>query len=730
MDTIRATTNTFEQYKSRSFGEGPDKNTQSGQQIAVKGFSEKRWVKPESPVTKETTSVPDCVMPSGSHQMPNQPVLEGKVAHGEAVDEVQGKVSDTFTPREAAEQCRNTIEHLISVLGYKKILTGNSLSDRRNKVIGIFIDFILYQEGLVNDRCFTVENSLDKYVVGKTISQARVEEIKSFLNAMFTERAEQEERKDNNQLRYNLPLMLTDYLNKKENVLDDVTPRIVRCFLIDYKFTYQKLIANVFPFVKNLLAGSCLFSELGVIFNFTVKFRQEMIDSIASVDKGIRSIVDKNFLTSSLRMNNNNMRECFNREVMDVIFFERCDAILNTLFYGCPVPTDSPSESLKRMKLEASAGTSDSLMTPSSLGSVDVNFQKSCGGEPPEPLNLKFGEELEYNTDEKKARDYTKRDEPCAVIFKYRAREKGMTHFGVGDYGLTEDFTVKPGYDAGWFEINCTPYHSDDQHAEICLKKVIEVVDSMCADELITDSSGHKHVDVLSATLGDTGVILAMDVEIQKNPFLLRAFGNSKLITEKNEAIWYKTFADYNPDVKPFAVKRLNFLIDQYNKKMRESDSDMVSRKGGTDAEKIDRLEQFAHFYSQFIHMTTIQHAFGSVSNDFMEKYMAMSLLHITGASKVAQLSTLEFRFFRCPKTVQEIKLINQFLQAWFHYIHQCIKDEIPLEPVPEDIKASKDYTAEEVQVKTIDYLRKLGLNPDNYRCFWGEVCDTPSAEV
>ena len=101
-----------------------------------------------------------------------------------------------------------------------------------------------------------------------------------------------------------------------------------------------------------------------------------------------------------------------------------------------------------------------------------------------------------------------------------------------------------------------------------------------------------------------------------------------------------------------------------------------------------------------------------------------MSLLHITGASSVSELSTLEFRFFRCPKTLQEIKLINQFLQVWFQYIHQCRKDKVPLELVPEDIQSCKDYTAEQVQTKTKDYLEKLGLNPEEYRCFWGEVQD------
>ncbi|WP_257254110.1 hypothetical protein, partial [Endozoicomonas sp. SESOKO3] len=57
-----------------------------------------------------------------------------------------------------------------------------------------------------------------------------------------------------------------------------------------------------------------------------------------------------------------------------------------------------------------------------------------------------------------------------------------------------------------------------------------------------------------------------------------------------------------------------------------------------------------------------------------------------------------------------------------------CRKDKIPLQPVPENIQSCKDYTAEEVQAKTMEYLRTLGLNPEDYRCFWGEVRDISSA--
>ncbi|WP_257255038.1 hypothetical protein, partial [Endozoicomonas sp. SESOKO3] len=345
---------------------------------------------------------------------------------------------------------------------------------------------------------------------------------------------------------------------------------------------------------------------------------------------------------------------------MDVIFSGRCDRIVKTMFDDSFFGTDNEAKASNRP-------------------------------------NLKLGEELEYDVKNELSRT---RGRLCD-IFSSQLPEKGMTCRAITDsrgvhYGFDDRFTVVSFYDSSaWFEINCTPYHSDDQLAELSFEKVIEVTDSMRKKGLIDYSSGHKHVDVLSATQGDTGVLLVMESEIQRNPFLLRAFGNNDRILQKNEARWYKTFADYNPDAKPFAVKRLNTIIDRYNKKIEENHTEKPSHKESTDSEKKERLEEFAHFYSQLVHMTSIQKGLGYIDIDIMEKYMAMSLLHITGANRVNKLSTLEFRFFRCPKTVQEIKLINQFLHAWFQYIHQCRKDKIPLQPVPENIQSCKEYTAE-----------------------------------
>ncbi|WOG28132.1 hypothetical protein [Endozoicomonas sp. 8E] len=684
MNINTAKTDSYGFHKS-SPAEKNDDGFDSEQKV-FKSFSRNLQFDDESFAPVNKISRLGSIAPGCSHQIVNQTIPERKVSHWVTTDSAEvmnvARVSEKFTAEEVAQHFRNTIENLIHTLRYNVIEKERCRGDQRDELIGIFIDFILYQEGLVHDRCFTVESSPDKYVAGKTISLGRVEEIESFLTTIFTEGAAAESKRDLRGLCYSLVDMLVDYLNKKKNLSDDVTPYIGYS---NHKFTYQQLMKDIFPFFETLFASRGLFSELGIIFDFAVKFRQTIIDSGDDDYRG------RNLLTIALRENKSDLREFFNRDVMDVIFLRRCDGIVDTLFDHCSLPNDN---------------------------GVDLANRP----------NLKFGEELEYDLKD----DCSLRYGDHLNIFLSRLSEKKFTDQRTDGerrerYGFNSTFTVIPFYDSRrWFEINCTPYHSDDQLAELSFEKVIEVTDSMRNEGFIDYSSGHKHVDAMSATQGDTGVLLAMESEIQRNPFLLRAFGNNDRIVQQDEAKWYKTFADYNPDTKPFAVKRLNRIIDRYNKRIEENHTEKTSHKASTDSEKKDRLDQFAHFYSQLVHMTTIQMGLGPIGNYCMEKYMAMSLLHITGAEKVKKLSTLEFRFFRCPKTVQEIKLINQFLQAWFGYLHQCRKDKIPLQPVPEDIKSCKDYTAVEVQLKTIDYLRKLGLNPKDYRCFWGEVRDLP----
>ena len=383
MDINRVPTGTYGSLESSLSVQNVGKGIKS-EQTAVKVFSVKRRIKDESPAPKREPRLDclDCLVPSCISQMDNQNIPERKVSHcvttnnisiqsrntfasperpysGSSVidpgsqygtllapsiisenraattgyevvvDVARGGVSKTFTAEEAAETLRKTTESLITSLSYFNISRDGYGLDQRDEMTGIFIDFILYQEGLVNDRCFTVESSPDKYVAGKTLSQAQVEEIQAFLSDIFTERSEKCSKDGYSPiLRYSLDNMLVDYLNKKENVPDDLIPTL--SIRDQTKLTNEHLLENIFPFFGILLAGRGMFSELVIIFNFAVKFRQELIDSYAECPLN-------NLLTVGLRTNKSDMREYFNGHVLDVIFLRRCDGIINTLFDDYPL---------------------------------------------------------------------------------------------------------------------------------------------------------------------------------------------------------------------------------------------------------------------------------------------------------------------------------------------------------------------------------------------------------
>ena len=175
-------------------------------------------------------------------------------------------------------------------------------------------------------------------------------------------------------------------------------------------------------------------------------------------------------------------------------------------------------------------------------------------------------------------------------------------------------------------------------------------------------------------------------------------------IVKNDESQWNKLFSDYS-DMKGLAIERINWMIATYNEKMAGFNYEEVNGHWLTDSEKLDKLKQFSKIYSHFVQMAPLQQMRGVVGDEVVAKYMAISLLHIPGTDVIDPYSTIEFRFFRCPENMRELKLINQFIQAWFEYIHDRRTRNEPIQHVPDDVKASKDYTAEEVIHHTVSIL-------------------------
>lgn len=579
-------------------------------------------------------------------------------------------------PAEARESLQNLVKECIKEHKFSTIyryLGHGSISV--NEFTNILINFVLFHESVVADMPIS-EGQSYQYVPDKSISPKRFKELQLCLKRMFSEQAAKATSLFG--LQYSLSAMMVDYL------LQQKYPHI--CSADQYSeqaySDYLWILSQIFPLSESILSKRVCFSQYSLLFDFVVRFRQSFLKSHYQLDTDIVPILRKNI---------DGIRDEFNDFLSCNFFPQLSSQIIDGMFCDAPSPV--------------------------------AGHKKTT--EP--PTELMFGEELEYVI---LPRIWANNHESTVNEFKRRFQEIGAKPFKVNNsremYGFNESFKVRPFHDScQWLELNCDPYKLPNFEAMYCLNKAIQTFDSMIEDKLIGYSSGHKHVDAMSATQGDSAILLAIDREIQANPYLLRAFGNNEKIMCDHENRWYCTFKDYNPGTDEIARQRLNFLIGEYNKKILAG-CPIQTCQNLTDDEKKSRLENFAGFYSQFVHVTTIQHGLGHVTDNSMEKYRAMSLLHITGADEVQKLGTLEFRFFRCPKSTHEIQLINQFMQAWFEFLHQQRREHCPLEPIPADIRSCIDYHPDEVQEKTINYLRKLNLNPEDYSCFWGDVVPVP----
>ena len=587
-----------------------------------------------------------------------------------------------LSPQEAAKHFLNTINNLAKkhnlsierVIDYEKTKDRGDLYFRDNPITTkqnvkeIFVDFILFMEGMLKDQQFNFSDDADKYHSKKTITNKRVNEIDKLISQIFTQ---QEISLSKNQFldnpHYYLRELLSDYLLK--NYTGSTDSR--------FKFIGRQS----FDFFEKILFGNGFFSEFDHFMKFIDSHKQELIEAYRKLRHGDYKC--RNLITSILR-SNEKLRMDFNQSVMGPEFNKHWFETLNDMF----------------------------VEKPDSVGQVTALDHY---------VNPKFGEELEYDFNSDKYGGM------CNSVWEFEDHMKKLGANKVSSSsGLTFDghFHVFPFIDSyKWFEINCTPYHDGEAGAENCLEKVFELVNKMISLGYINQSSGHKHVDVLSATRGNPAVLLELQREIESNPYLTRAFGNNDKIVKDDESEWYKLFSDYS-DMKELAIDRINSMITSYNEKSAKSNHEELNSYWLTDSEKLDKLKQFSEIYSSYVQMSPLQQMYGNVGDVFTNKFMAIGLLHIPGTEAVDPYSTIEFRFFRCPENMDELKLINQFLKAWFEYIHKRRINGEQIPCVPEDVKASKDYTAKEVRDHTVQYLQKLGLNPEDYHSFLNKVSE------
>ncbi|WP_448216216.1 hypothetical protein [Endozoicomonas sp. 2B-B] len=609
-------------------------------------------------------------------QQESSKVKQGK--RKRAASDLKLNVPD-LTPQEAAEHLLNTINKLTEEhdLSIERVNDDGKSIDSvtiKHNVKEIFVDFILYTEGLLKNQKFTFKTDTNKYRAELRISVKDIERINSIVSVMFAQRESELSLNNKRHKHYYLGALLVDYL-----YIDH---------LHQDKFKNKDLQSaghDAFRFFEQILFGDGCFLEFVDLMKFIDLHKHEITNTLKNLmffDENIRS---RNLISDILRKNIT-LRKSFNEVFIGPKLERRWLGTLNDMFSEKP----------------------------------DLVVQ---GIPPDNSINLKFGEELEYDIasilEEKSLQNFN-----YIPIFENRMKQSGANKASVGTHSLTFDgfFYITPTMDCdAWFEVNCKPYHDGEANVDHCFEKVFETVDSMIKDGLISYSSGHKHVDALSATHGDPSVLLELQREIESHPYLLRAFGNNDRIIKYDESQWYKLFSDYS-DMRDSAIERINWMIATYNEKMAGFRHKKLSGHWQTDSEKLEKLKLFSKIYSHFVQVTPLQQMFGELSDAVINKYMAISLLHIPGAKMIKPYGTIEFRFFRCPENLRELKLVNQFLQAWFEYIRERRKLNEPIQPVPNDVRSSKNYSAGEVLLYSVQYLQKLGLNPDDYHSFLNKI--------
>ncbi|WP_257293041.1 hypothetical protein [Endozoicomonas sp. ONNA1] len=593
-----------------------------------------------------------------------------------------------LTPQEAAGHFLNTINKLTEKHDFsiERIIEnekrkdfehvhfrGNVMTTEHN-VKEIFVDFILYMEGMLTNQKFTFKTDTHKYRPDLRISTKNIEKIDSILSRIFSQRKSESLLNNKTYKYYYLGALLADYLY------------IYHGHHNEFKNKYYLLARHdAFRFFEKIFFGNGCFSEFLNLMELITLYRRELTDESRKLMDFNENAMSRNLITDALRKNNT-LRKSFNEVLI--------------------------GPNLKKLWL----GTlNDMLEEKQDCLEQDITLDNN--------LNLIFGEELEYDITSI-IETGSLQDSNYIPIFEDRMKKSGANKAGVGTHNLTFDglFHITPTMDGdAWFEVNCKPYHDGEANVDSCFEKVFEVVDSMIQDGLIGYSSGHKHVDALSATHGDPSVLLELQREIESNPYLLRAFGNNDRIINDDESQWYKLFSDYS-DMRGLAIERINWMIATYNEKLEGFNCEKPNGHWQTDSEKLEKLKRFSKIYSHLIQMAPLQQMFGGFSDVEIDKYMAISLLHIPGTEMIQPYGTIEFRFFRCPENLRELKLVNQFLQTWFEYIHERRKRNEPIQPVPDDVRSSKDYSTGEVLFSTVQYLQKLGLNPDDYHSFLNKI--------
>ncbi|MCL1077697.1 hypothetical protein L2734_05825 [Parashewanella spongiae] len=318
---------------------------------------------------------------------------------------------------------------------------------------------------------------------------------------------------------------------------------------------------------------------------------------------------------------------------------------------------------------------------------------------------ITFGEEHEYSVKEKHLKNEATRRaylDELETTFQKQLKKEKIAHSSQSiDYSEKKSFKLGDWefaffFDGHFLEFHTKPYKFRQQ---FCIEQdgeeklletsqlVKKIITPLVESEQLTGVSGHKHMDTYNVLAKNPELSLRLLADIEESTWL-------PVVLKRVEDMMFFFFA--KGDKKEFS--ELKKLVAKLNEKILNKDQ-----------RKSLNYKEFV----KFVRLLKIYSSFGM-------KNIPLNLQHIDDAEhsidmNVKPSSTVEFRFFHCPRNAEEIDADTQYILGRLKFLHQQQQLHEPIRYSPLDTKA---YTAESAEKEAAIKAAQAKLTYEQFKKF------------
>ena len=223
---------------------------------------------------------------------------------------------------------------------------------------------------------------------------------------------------------------------------------------------------------------------------------------------------------------------------------------------------------------------------------------------------------------------------------------------------------------------------------------------NFCRSENVRGTDGHKHLDIKDAVGGNAEFYFRLLVDAEDKGWLCPVFGTTK----DSETCYQYVTQRRNTSV----VIKLQQVIDAYNQLIRTGyvPTEQTFERA---ARKIKRY----WIYLTETKMGTERYV--PVALPFPDRKYSNAYARKGVIRQRPGKITAEFRFFPTARNGREIFLISQLVQNWMIYLFEQQKRREPITYTP--YEPYQPSTRSDLLDKYNNFLKTIGLNPDDYQC-------------